>query len=170
MNTTNHSHIAPTEPTRGGRASIRTDTPVTGQAAASPTRRSVMVPWFIVIVVVLGALLNAMVGILSLFAPATLLASLGQSGEHLTAGTRLFAAYTGAREIPVAVLLVVLLVMRSRLLPALMVLSASVYALDGLDALASGDGPRIAGSFVFAIAFLSAALWLFKQPREREAA
>jgi hypothetical protein len=163
MHTLTYPPAAVAEQTRGGIISVRPET-------RGVALRPLVIPWFVAIVVVVGVLLNATVGILSLFAPATLLSILGQSGEHLSAGTRLFAAYTGAREIPVAVLLAVLLVRRSRLLPALMMLSVSIYALDGLDALISGDLPRMAGSFVFALAFLAAALRLFRQPRETEAA
>lgn len=125
--------------------------------------------WVVRVIVALGALLSATIGVLGLLAPGNLLALLGYPGEHLTGGTVQLAAYVGARELPIAVILLVLLVAKSnRVLPAMMLLFAASNALDAIDALAFQRWAQLPGAAVFAVAFLVGAMWLLKQPR-REA-
>ena len=93
--------------------------------------------WMVRVVVVLGALVSAGIGVLALVAPGSLLAVLGHPAEHVTAATVQLAAYVGARELPIAVMLVVLVFARStRVLPAMMLLFAASNAIDALDAVA----------------------------------
>lgn len=149
---------------------MRDDPPPADRASAAPTARSVVAGWLVGLVVVLGALINALVGLLSFFAPTTFLTVIGHRGEPLTEGVRIFAAYTGARDLAVAVALAVLLAMRSRrVLPGLLATVAAANALDGVAALAFRRWAQVPGSFVFALAFVAAAIWLFKQPGGKEA-
>lgn len=129
---------------------------------------SVWILWLVRIVVVLGALLSAAIGVLGFLAPNSLLALLGHPGEQVTAGTRQLAAYVGARELAIAVLLVILLFMRStRVLSAVMALFAASNALDAIDALAFQRWAQVPGAALFAVAFAVGALWLVRQPASR---
>jgi hypothetical protein len=139
--------------------------------AAGFPRRSGAIRRLVDAIVVLGALITGAVGVLSLVAPATFLAVIGHRGAHVTASTQIFASYTGARELAIAVALVILLALRStRVLPGLMVVTAGANILDVADALVNGRWAQVPGAFVFALAFLAAAAWLFKQPHGHEAA
>lgn len=116
-------------------------------------------------IVVLDALTTTIFGVLSLFAPNTFLSIVGVHGEQLTTGTQVFAAYTGARELAIAALLIILLIMRStRALPALMLVTALANAVDGVHGLITQRWAQVPGAFAFAIIFLAAAIWLFNQP------
>lgn len=151
--------------TRGGRRSRGANEPEGQQAWAGPADRSGAARWLVAAVIILGALITGLVGLLSLVAPTAFLAAIGHSGAHLTAGTQIFAAYTGARELAIAVALVVLLALHStRVLPGLMVVTAGANLLDVVDALAAGRWVQVPGALVFALAFLAAAAWLVKQP------
>lgn len=128
---------------------------------ASP--QAAVLHWLVALVVIVGALVNAAVGVLSLISPADFLALVGHRGEQVTAGTEIYAAYTGARDLAIAVALLVLLAMRStRVLPGLMLVVASANAVDGADALVGGRWAQVPGAFAFAILFLLAAIWLFR--------
>jgi energy-coupling factor transporter transmembrane protein EcfT len=120
--------------------------------------------WLVRIVVLLGAVVNGIVGALSLVAPQAFLASVGHPNEPLTAGAQTYAAYTGTRDLAVALVLVILLAARStRLLAGVVLLVALTNALDLLDALASQRWPQVPGAFVFALAFGLITVWLLRQ-------
>jgi hypothetical protein len=122
------------------------------------------------IVVVFGALLSAVIGVLGLVAPGALLGILGHPGEHVSASSQQLAAYVGARELPIAVMLVVLLFVKSnRALLAVMTLFAAANALDAIDALVYHRWAQLPGAVAFALIFVAAALWLLRQPRNGEA-
>jgi hypothetical protein len=141
--------------------------PATERASAGAAPRSGRARWLVDAVVLLGALLTGLVGVLSLVAPAAFLAVIGHQGMPVTSSGQIFAAYTGTRELAIAVALVVLLVLRStRVLAALMVVTAGANLLDAVDALAAGRWVQVPGALVFALAFLAAAAWLAKQARE----
>ena len=141
-----------------------------GESAADPPgqgrlARSSAVSWLIRGVVVLGAVVNGVVGALSLIAPRTFLGAVGQPDEPLSAGVQVFAAYTGTRDLAVALLLLVLLAARStRLLAGVVLLVALTNTLDGLDALASQRWAQVPGAFVFAVVFTAVAIWLLRRP------
>src|SRR5689334_2353029 len=113
----------PSRPMTGEQAGLpRAGGQVDGRQSASAGRRraAALPPWPIAAVVILGALLTGLTGILSLVAPATFLTLTGHPGEPLTTGVMVFADYAGAREIAIAAALLVLLALRSqRVLPAL---------------------------------------------------
>lgn len=117
--------------------------------------------WTSATIVVAGALVLGTVGLLSLLAPGAMLALVGHSGEQPSQGTRVFADYTGTRDLAIAIVLLVLLAMRSsRALPAVLLLAALANGLDAVTAVASQRWPQLPGAVVFAIAFLVAAVLL----------
>ena len=117
--------------------------------------------WTSATIVVAGALVLGTVGLLSLFAPGAMLALVGYAGEQPSPGTRVFADYTGTRDVAIAVVLLVLLATRSsRALPAVLLLTALANGLDAAAALASQRWPQLPGALGFAIAFLVAAVLL----------
>jgi hypothetical protein len=170
MAMTDRGHVALAERMSAGRRPVGEDKP--GAERLAPTEGgSVAGRRLVGAVVVLGALVNVTAGALSLFAPTAFLALVGHRGEPLTAGAQLLAAYAGARELAVGVALVILLVLRStRVLAGLLAVTALANALDGVGALASQRWAQAPGAFVFALAFLAAALWLSRQPRRSRAA
>jgi len=146
-------------------APMSTETPPAERRSASSTERSRLTRWLIGAVVVLGALVTGLTGVLSLVAPATFLALTGHRGEPVTAGVRVFAAYAGARELAIAVALVVLLALRSRrVLPGLMMVTAGANAVDVVGAVAAGRWVQLPGAVVVALVFLATAVWLFTHP------
>jgi len=133
--------------------------------SASSAEQSSLIRWLVGAVVVLGALVTGLTGVLSLVAPTTFLALIGHRGEPLTAGVRVFADYAGARELAIAVALVVLLVLRSRrVLLGLMVVTAGANAVDAVGAFAAGRWVQLPGAVVFALIFLATAAWLSTHP------
>lgn len=87
------------------------------------------IPWWLFVVVILGAALM-LVGVLtSQLAPGMELAK----GEHLTHAARVYADYLFARNLPLAIILVGLLLIRAcRMLAGFMVLTACIQVLDGI--------------------------------------
>ncbi len=131
---------------------------------------SVSVARLVDIVVVLGALLMGAAGLTSIFAPQVFLIAVGVSGEPINAGTEIFARYTGARDVALAVMLLILLAVRSRrVLAGLVVATALANALDCALDLVAQRWPAALGPFLFAILYLAAAVWLFRQDRKKPA-
>jgi hypothetical protein len=119
-------------------------------------------------VVVVGALLNAVVGVLSLFAPQLFLSSVGLAGAEVTAAARLFADYTAARDLAIAGVLLGLLARRSTGgLPSVLVLVGAANVIDALVGVASQRWAQVPGSLVFAAAYLATAAWLARQGAPR---
>jgi hypothetical protein len=131
---------------------------------------SVSVARLVDIVVVLGALLTGAAGLASIFAPQVFLAAVGVSGEPITAGTEIFARYMGARNVALAVMLLILVAVRSRrVLAGLVVTTALANALDCALDLVAQRWPAAPGPFLFAVLYLAAAAWLFRQDRKKPA-
>jgi ABC-type nickel/cobalt efflux system permease component RcnA len=115
--------------------------------------------------VVLAIVTGAVFGMLSLLAPSTFLMIVGVRVVQLNEGAQLFAAYTGARELAIAVTLLVMLLTRaSRGLAAVMLLTALANVFDVGHAILAQRWVQVPGALVFAIIFLAAALWLFNRP------
>ncbi len=115
-------------------------------------------PLWVSIVVILGALLTLTSAVISKVDP-TLLAN----GNPITASARIYADYMFARDLALAVMLLLLLVVRARrMLAGFMVLTVLIQCVDIVDDLFRGAFllflPVV---FVFAIAFLLAAGRLF---------
>ena len=114
--------------------------------------------------IVLAIVTSAVFGVLSLVAPAAFLSIVGMQTAQVNASAQVFAAYTGARELAIALTLLVLLVLRApRGLAAVMLLAALANGFDAGHALLSQTWFQLAGALVFAIVYLAAALWLFNR-------
>jgi hypothetical protein len=101
------------------------------------------------------------VGALSLLSPAGFLALVGEGRQDLSPGIVVFASYAGARELAIAVALLVLLAARA--VPALvgvLVVAAVVNALDVGGAVLADRWVQVPGAVIFTIAYASAAIWL----------
>jgi hypothetical protein len=125
--------------------------------------------WLAYGAVILAVVTSAAFGVLSLFAPSAFLAIVGVQGAQLNASAQVFAAYTGARELAIAVTLLVLLVTRaSRGLAAVLLLAALANGFDFVHAVITQRWFQAPGALVFAIIYLAAAVWLFNRPARRE--
>jgi len=112
------------------------------------------------IVVVLGALLMAAAGLVSIFAPQVFLAAVGVSGVSVNAGTEVFARYTGTRDVALAVTILILVAVRSRrVLAGLVVATALANALDCALDLFAQRWPAAPGPFPAARAPVTSFRW-----------
>ena len=120
--------------------------------------------WLAYGAVVLAIVTSAVFGVLSLVAPAAFLSIVGVRTAQVDASTQAFAAYTGARELGLALSLLVLLVLRApRGLAAVMLVAALANVFDAGHALLAQHWVQLPGALLFAIVYLAAALWLFKR-------
>jgi asparagine N-glycosylation enzyme membrane subunit Stt3 len=116
-------------------------------------------PLWVSIVVTLGALLTLTGAVISKVDPTLL-----TNGNPLTDSTRIYADYTFARDLALAVMLLFLLGVRARrMLAGLMVLIVLIQVFDIADDLLRGAFLLLPVVCVFAIAFLLAAGRLFGQ-------
>jgi hypothetical protein len=116
-------------------------------------------PWWITVAVILGALLTTAGAIISKVDPTML-----TNGGPITDAARVYANYLFARSLPLAVMLLFLLAIRSRrMLAGFMVLTALIQIVDMINDLATGDFTLVPGLLVFAIIFLIGAWRLFGQ-------
>jgi hypothetical protein len=130
------------------------------QANDFRTPQSVVpIPLWVSIVVILGAVLTATGAIISKVDPTIL-----TNGSPMTDAARVYADYMFARNLPLAVLLLLLLASRARrMLAGFMVLTALIQFVDVIDDLARGAFLLVPGLLVFAIVFLVGASRLFGQ-------
>jgi len=117
-------------------------------------------PLWVSIVVVLGALLTLTSAVISKVDPTLL-----TNGNPMTDSARIYAGYMFARDLALAVMLLLLLVVRARrMLAGFMVLNVLIQGIDIVDDLFRGAFllflPVV---FVFAIVFLLASRRLFGQ-------
>lgn len=124
------------------------------------TSRSVVhVPLWVAIVVILGALLTATGAVISKVDPTLL-----TNGSPMTDAARVYADYMFARNLSLALMLLLLLALRARrMLAGFMVLIALIQVVDVINDLARGDYVLVPGLLVFAIVFLFGAWRLFGQ-------
>jgi len=117
----------------------------------------VRIPLWVSIVVILGAILTATGAVISKVDPTLL-----TNGGPMTGAARVYADYLFARNLPLAVLLLLLLASRARrMLAGFMVLIALIQFVDVIDDLARGAFLLVPGLLVFAIVFLVGASRLF---------
>lgn len=131
------------------------------QAKELKTPSSVVkrIPWWVTIAVILGALLTITGAVISKVSPTML-----TDGSPMTASLQVYADYVFARNLPLAVMLLLLLATRARrMLAGFMVLVAFIQIVDVFNDLARGDFLLIPGLLVFAIVFLLGAWQLFGQ-------
>jgi hypothetical protein len=125
--------------------------------------------WLAYGAVVLAVVTSAAFGVLSLFSPSAFLAIVGVPTGQLSEGAQVLAAYTGARELAIAVTLLALLVTKaSRGLAAVMVLTGLANLFDFGHAIISQRWAQAPGALVFALIYLAAAAWVFNRPARRE--
>lgn len=123
--------------------------------------------WLAYAAVVLAIVTNLALGLLSLLAPASFLRLVGERGAEVSANAQIFAAYGGARELAIAVALLVLLLLRAtRGLAGVMLLAALANGFDLGHALLTQRWVQVPGALIFAIIYLTAALWLFRYTGE----
>ncbi len=136
--------------------SVRSDDSI--QADDLRTPPSVMrIPWWISTVVILGAILTATGAVISKVAPTIL-----TNGGPITDAARVYADYLFARNLPLAVVLLLLLATGARrMLAGFLVLTAFIQMFDVMNDLIRGDVLLVPGLLVFAIVFLVAAWRLF---------
>lgn len=117
--------------------------------------------WWLVGLVVLGAVLTAAGGLLAIH----------PVGEHLSTAGQNYADYFLTRNLAMAVMLLLMLALRARAaLTGLMVLTALIQCLDALSASLTGRWGLLPIDLVFAAAFLLGAAHLSPQPLWRGAA
>jgi len=117
----------------------------------------VRIPLWVSIAVILGAILTATGAVISKVDPTIL-----TNGGPMSGAARVYADYLFARNLPMAVLLLLLLVSRARrMLAGFMVLTALIQVVDVIDDLARGAFLLVPGLLIFAIVFLAGASRLF---------
>lgn len=111
----------------------------------------VAIPWWVRVVVLLGALLTAMGAVIAIVHPAMLVSP----HDEINGAVRIYAGYLAARNGALALMLMVLLVMGAkRALGNLMVLVGLIQLLDvGMD-IAEGRWSIVPAVLVFGIVFL----------------
>lgn len=134
---------------------------------AKPTASTTQaIPGWLATIVGLGALLTTAGAVIAIADPAMLLGA----GEHVTDAVRVYAGYLFSRNLVLAVMLIVTLIMRARrMLAGLMVLTAAIQALDVVVDAATGRWILVPGLLVFTVAFLLGAHRLVDQPLWRPA-
>ena len=137
-----------------------TNPPAQSQANDFKTSQSVVrFPLWVSIVVILGALLTVTGAVIAKVDPTLL-----TGGGAVTETGRVYADYLFARNLALAVMVLLLLAIRARrMLAGFMVLIALIQLIDVGDDLARGAWLLIPGLLVFAIVFLLGAWRLFGQ-------
>ena len=116
-------------------------------------------PLWVSIVVILGVLLTLTGAVISKVDPTFL-----TNGSPVTDAVRIYADYMFARNLSLAVMLLLLLVVRARrMLAGFMVLIALIQIVDVVDDLVRGEFLLVPGLLLFAIIFLLGAGRLFGQ-------
>ena len=123
--------------------------------------QSVMrIPLLVSIVVILGSLLTATGAIISKVDPTLL-----TNGSSMTHAAWVYADYLFVRNLPLAVMLLLLLAVKARrMLAGFMVLTAFIQLVDVINDLARGAFLLVPGLIIFAAVFLIGAWQLFGQP------
>ena len=124
------------------------------------THRSAMrVPVWVSIVVILGVILLGSGAAISKVAPTML-----TNGAPMSGAARVYADYFFARNLSLAIMLVLLLALRTRrLLAGVMVLIALIQLLDILNDVMRGEFLLVPGLLVLAVVFFAGASRLFGQ-------
>jgi len=147
-------------PRTSAETSAAKQVPLTSTAHAS-------LPWWLSGSVILGALLMAAGGMIAVLRPAMLVSP----DAEISSAVRVYAGYLVARNIPLAIMLLIMLGMRARsVLSTLMVLTAFIQLLDaGMDAV-KGRWAIVPGILVFSVVFFLGAARLSGQPFWKRAA
>jgi hypothetical protein len=121
---------------------------------------SARIPWWVAIIVMLGALLTIGGAVISKMDPTVL-----TNSSPMTGAAWVYADYVFSRNLALGLMVLLLLAIRAkRMLAGFMVLIALIQLIDLLGDIASGDFSLAAGLLVFTIVFLLGAWQLFGQP------
>lgn len=115
------------------------------------------IAWWLRVVIVLGAFLTAMGGIIALVHPAMLVSP----HDEINGAVHIYAGYLAARNLALAIMLVALLLLQAkRALGNLMVLVGFIQLLDTCMDVAEGRWTIAPGVLVFGLVFLAGAVRL----------
>jgi hypothetical protein len=114
-------------------------------------------PWWVYVIVLLGAALLAGGAIISQADPKMLLSS----GEQMTGAVKVYADYTFSRDVVLALGLLVLLALHARrMLAGLMLLTIGIQLVDAVEDIIHGRATLLAPLIVYAIAYYTCVRWL----------
>jgi hypothetical protein len=133
---------------------------VTQQPDTRPIPVQVL-PWWVAIIVILGALLTAAGGLIALFRPEMLLAP----GQPMTDAAYVYAGYLISRNLALAAMLLIGLALHTRrgaywALVGLLLLTALVQVLDAVVDATTGRVALVPVVLIVGVAFLVSALRL----------
>jgi hypothetical protein len=132
------------------------------QAHNSTTGR---ISWWIAAIVIAGILLTAAGGVLALLDPELLVGT----GEPMNQAASTYAGYLVSRDLALAVMLLVMLVLQARqVLAGLMILTALTQVIDAVVDATTGRASLLPIILIFALAFLIGAARLLGRLPERE--
>lgn len=127
----------------------------------SPLAQFRPIPWWMRILVIVGALLTAIGAVIALVHPAMLVSP----HDEINGAVRIFAGYLAARNLALAIMLIALLLVGARrALANLMVLVGFIQLLDVCMDVAEGRWAVAPGVLVFGVVFLIAANRLIGYP------
>jgi hypothetical protein len=118
------------------------------------------IPWWLAMIVILGAALAAAGGIIAIVRPEILL----EPGEVMNAAATVYAGYLVSRGLAVAIMLLTLLAFRaSRALAVMMVFTALIQLIDAIVDATEGRYFLLPILVLYVVAFLYAANRLGRQ-------
>lgn len=124
-----------------------------------PLQSDIHIPFWVYIAVIIGAVLTATGAVISKVDPTLL-----TNGSPITDAARIYTDYVFARNLALAVMLLLLLALRTKgMLAGFMVLIALIQFIDVINDLTRGDFLLVPGLLIFAIVFLIGAWQLFGQ-------
>jgi hypothetical protein len=113
------------------------------------------IPWWVVTIVILGALLTASGGILALVRPEMLVGS----GVSMNQAASVYAGYLVSRDLALAAMLLATLALRAhRVLAGLMALTVLTQVIDAVVDATTGRTSLLPIILVFAVAYFIAAI------------
>jgi len=117
--------------------------------------KAARIPWWVVTIVILGALLTASGGILALVRPDMLVGS----GASMNQAAYIYAGYLVSRDLALAAMLLATLALRAyRVLAGLMALTVLTQVIDAIVDATTGRATLLPMILVFAVAYLIAAV------------
>jgi hypothetical protein len=124
---------------------------------ASKDVRAEMIPWWVGLIVILGAAMTAMGAVIALVHPAMLVSA----HDEINGAVHIYAGYLAARNLALAFMLLALLILGARrALGNLMVLVGLIQLLDTCMDVVEGRWAVVPGVLVFGIVFLVGAVRL----------
>lgn len=124
-------------------------------------------PWWMTIILVLGALGVLSLAYGALLAPQTLLAA----GQHMNGAAHVWARYAAVYALALGVTLLALIAIRSRrILAGVLVQAALAELLLGVVGIVERRWEQVAADVILVAVFFGCATWLFGQPPWQAAA